>query len=144
MRSIREMGLTGVSMNGSMRAVHERDEAALDAIRPVAAHDLRNTWRADLKLLDTIARGDVRLARAMLDEVERVRSDPAYRAERFVEEWTKLRKQQEHAKFWAQEHKLPKINADMAGLAKSLERNAQMESLLRPRAKELGLFGAVT
>ena len=27
----------------------------------------------------------------------------------------------------------------MAGLAKSLERDAQMESLLRPRARELGL-----
>ncbi len=139
-RSIREMGLAGVSMNDSMRAVHQRDEAALDAIRPGAARDLRNAWRQDLKLLDMMARGDVRQARAILDEVERVRTDPAYRAERFVEEWTKLRKQQEHAKFWAQEHKLPQINASMAGLAHSLERDAQMESLLRPRAKELGLF----
>lgn len=28
----------------------------------------------------------------------------------------------------------------MTGLAKSLERDAQMESLLRPRARELGLI----
>jgi hypothetical protein len=86
-----------------------------------------------------MARGDVRQARALLDEAERVRNDPAYRADRFVAEWTRLRKQQEHARFWGEEHRLPKINAGMAGLAKSLERDAQMESLLRPRARELGL-----
>ena len=136
---VREMGLARVPMSDGLRAAHERDEAALDAIRPGAARDLRNAWRADLKLLDTMARGDVRQARALLDEAERVRSDPAYRADRFVAEWTKLRKQQEHARFWGEEHKLPKINAGMAGLAKSLERDAQMESLLRPRARELGL-----
>ncbi|WP_339703542.1 Ti-type conjugative transfer relaxase TraA [uncultured Sphingosinicella sp.] len=136
---VREMGLARVPMSDGLRAMHERDEAALDAIRPGAARDLRNAWRADLKLLDTMARGDVRQARALLDEAERVRSDPAYRADRFVAEWTKLRKQQEHARFWGEEHKLPKINAGMAGLAKSLERDAQMESLLRPRTRELGL-----
>ncbi|WP_374595177.1 Ti-type conjugative transfer relaxase TraA [Sphingosinicella sp.] len=136
---VREMGLARVPMSDELRATHERDEAALDAIRPGAARDLRNTWRADLKLLDTMARGDVRKARALLDEAERVRSDPAYRADRFVAEWTRLRKQQEHARFWGEEHKLSKINAGMAGLAKSLERDAQMESLLRPRARELGL-----
>ncbi|WP_339710372.1 Ti-type conjugative transfer relaxase TraA [uncultured Sphingosinicella sp.] len=136
---VREMGLAGVPMSEPLRVLHERDEAALDAIRPGAARDLRNAWRADLNLLDTMARGDVRQARALLDEAERVRSDPAYRADRFVAEWTRLRKQHEHARFWGEEHKLPKINAGMAGLAKSLERDAQMESLLRPRARELGL-----
>jgi Ti-type conjugative transfer relaxase TraA len=138
-QKVREMGLARVPMSDGLRAMHERDEAALDAIRPGAARDLRNAWREDLKLLDTMARGDMRQARALLDEAERVRTDPAYRAERFVEEWTKLRKQQEHARFWGEEHKLPKINAGMAGLAKSLERDAQMESLLRRRTRELGL-----
>jgi hypothetical protein len=136
---VREMGLARVPMSEPLRAMHERNEAALDAIRPGAARDLRNAWRADPKLLDTMARGDVRQARAVLDEAERVRNDPAYRADRFVAEWTRLRKQQEHARFWGEEHRLPKINAGMAGLAKSLERDAQMESLLRPRARELGL-----
>ena len=139
-QKVREMGLAGVPMSDGLRAMHERDEAALDAIRHGAARDLRNAWRADLKLLDTMARGDVRQARALLDEAERVRADPAYRADRFVAEWTRLRKQQEHAKHWGEEHKLPKINAGMAGLAKSLERDAQMESLLRPRARELGVL----
>lgn len=136
---VREMGLARVPMSDGLRAMHERDEAALDAIRSGAALDLRNAWRADLKLLDTMARGDARQARALLDEAERVRSDPAYRADRFVAEWTRLRKQQEHAKYWGQDHKLTQINAGMAGLAKSLDRDAQMESLLRPRARELGL-----
>jgi len=134
-----EMGLARVPMSDGLRAMHERDEAALDAIRPGAARDLRNAWRADLKLLDTMARGDVRQARALLDEAERYRTDPAYRADRFVEEWTRLREQQRHAKHWGQDQKLPQIHAGMRELAHSLERDAQMESLLRRRTRELGL-----
>ncbi len=136
---VREMGLARVPMSDGLRAMHERDEAALDAIRPGAARDLRNAWRADLKLLDTMARGDVRQARAILDEAERYRTDPAYRADRFVEEWTRLREQQRHAKHWGQDQKLPQINSGMRELAHSLERDAQMESLLRRRTRELGL-----
>ncbi len=68
-----------------------------------------------------------------------IRSDPARRAGRFVERWQSLDRQR--AKFerggnWSSEQG---IRNRMAGMAKSLERDPQMESVLRNRKIELGL-----
>lgn len=76
----------------------------IDESRPID-HSALATFRLPQFSFDL---GHVLQARAVLGEAERYRSDPAYRADQFVAEWTRLRLQA-RAKFRGEKHKLPKI-----------------------------------
>src|SRR3546814_11205564 len=69
----------------------------------------------------------------------RVGADPNLRADRFVERWQGLH-QQRGAALRAGDHEgSAKAGKALQGLAKSLERDPQVESVLRGRERELGL-----
>jgi len=73
-------------------------------------------------------------------EVEaEIRADPSLRADRFVQRWRELDRQR--ARFardndWQDERK---IRDSMGVMAKSLERDPQMEPILRNRSRDLGI-----
>ena len=121
------------------RQAQERARAALDALRPHAARDLDSAFERDPALLREAADGRTQRAiRAMQVEAE-VRNDPKLRADRFVERWQNLDRQRatfERGGEWQAEHK---VRNSMAAMAKSLERDPQMESLLRNRSRELSV-----
>jgi len=121
------------------RQAQDRARAALDAIRPHAARDLDSAFDRDAKLLREAANGRTpRVIRAMQVEAE-LRNDPKLRADRFVERWQSLDRQRakfERGSDWHGEHK---ARASMGAMAKNLERDPQMESLLKTRSRELGL-----
>ena len=76
--------------------------------------------------------------RAMQVEAE-IRNNPGLRADRFVARWQDLdrvRSAFENKGDWSSANK---ARSSMGALAKSLERDPQVESLLRNRAQELGL-----
>jgi hypothetical protein len=120
-------------------AARERTGAVLDALRPQAARDLDSAFERDPALVREAGEGSTQRAiRAMQVEAE-IRTDPNRRADRFVQRWQELERQR--AGFarnndWQSESK---TRASMGAMAKSLERDPQMESILQPRSRELGI-----
>jgi hypothetical protein len=123
---------------------HQRAE--LDKAREVmngagkhAAQDMERAYSRDPALVSDAVDGRVRQAiRAMQLEAE-VRSDPDKRADRFVESWRQLRAARADRQRDGDFQGVRKVSEQMAGMAKSLERDAQVESLLRGRKRELGI-----
>jgi hypothetical protein len=61
------------------------------------------------------------------------------RADRFVERWQQLRQDRDRLYRAGDMAGREKAGKEMAGMAKSLERDPQVESILRDRTRELGL-----
>jgi Ti-type conjugative transfer relaxase TraA len=112
---------------------------ALDAIRPHAAKDLHSAFETSREVMrEAIAGRPQRAIQAMQSEAE-IRANPALRAERFVDRWQDLDRQRlelHRSGDWQAERT---IRASMGAMGKSLERDPQVESLLRNRVRELGI-----
>ena len=65
--------------------------------------------------------------------------DPNIRAERFVERWQELQGQRRELRGWQHDEVRAKVESQMNGLTKSLERDPQVDSILRNRRQELGI-----
>jgi hypothetical protein len=68
-----------------------------------------------------------------------LRNDPKRRADRFVERWKDLDRQRARFERGGDRKAERSVRSSMGALAKSLERDPQIESLLRNRSRELGL-----
>ena len=120
------------------RAV-ERATEALDQIRPGASRDMASAFQRHPALLREAAAGrSGPMVEAMRHEA-RVRADPALRADRFVERWQELRQDRDRLYRAGDMAGREKAGKEMAGMAKSLERDPQVGSILRGRIRELGL-----
>ena len=65
--------------------------------------------------------------------------DPNVRAERFVNRWQELQGQRRELRGWQHDEARGKVESQMNGLTKSLERDPQVDSILRNRRQELGI-----
>jgi len=117
--------------------------AALDQTRPGATRDLHEamrhepaTWRA-MKDLRGVARG-VELAGAIRHE-ERVRADPNLKADRLVKNWTRLEAQHERLDGWRHRPARQRLEGRMTAIAGALKRDPDFETLVRSRARALGI-----
>jgi len=121
-----------------------RDAArTLDGARPGATRDLHNalrhetaTWRA-MRDLRGAERG-VELAGAIRYE-ERVRRDPALKADRLVKEFTRLEAQHDRLDGWRHGVARSRLEGRMKTIAGTLKRDPQLEALVRTRAPALGV-----
>lgn len=112
---------------------------ALATFRPDAPQDLDRAFRRRPELVHEAAKGHSTPAlRAMQNEAE-IRIDPFQRANRFVENWKQLQRQHQKLLSIGHVQAAQTVAQSMSGLAKTLERDPQLESLLRGRARELGL-----
>ena len=117
----------------------EESATALKAIRPDAARDLRAAFVKDMGLIDEAAQGRPSATiRAMTLERE-IRIDVAQRADRFVATWQAQSKRLDALSRDGEYRAADRLREGMNGLAKSLHRDPQLESLLRNRLKELGI-----
>jgi len=117
----------------------ERASQALEQIRPGASRDLASAFQREPGLLHEAAAGrSGPMIEAMAQEA-RVRADPNLRADRFVERWQQLSQGRDRLYSAGDMAAREKIGQEMAGMAKSLERDPQVESVLRNRTRELGL-----
>jgi hypothetical protein len=112
---------------------------AFDEVRPHGWQDAEAAYSKDNSLAREAGSGRVnRAIRALQLETE-LRTDPQRRADRFVEDWRKLdqtsRRQYETGDIMA--HKATR--RAMGDMAKSLERDPQLESILANRKRELGI-----
>jgi hypothetical protein len=112
---------------------------ALDTLQPETARDLASAFATTPTLIGEAARGRTAAAiRAMQLETE-IRIDTGQRADRFVAEWQRLRTQRDTLSGWEKEARLGRVEFRMETMAKELQRDPQLESLLRNRRIELGL-----
>lgn len=123
------------------RIAFDKARETLDAARPDASRDLRAAFARDPGLISEAMQGRTTAAiRAMVLEAE-LRASPERRADRFVEDWQKLARQHHAFRHAGDEAGARVIGQQMSALGKSMERDAQAESLIRNRLPELGVQG---
>ena len=117
--------------------------AALDAAKPGATQDLQNALRHEPQTFRAMKqlRGPERTSElvAAIRHEDRVRRDPNLQAERLVKEWKGLEARQEKLSGWDQRGARERIETRMKSIAGQLKRDPQLESLVRARAKDLGI-----
>ena len=136
---ISQMREQGLPVLPHQRDTLEKAGKALDAIRPHGTTDLASALQRQPSLAREAAEGRSQGAmRAMQLEAE-IRLDPAQRADRFVNDWQRLGRLRETMQQRGDTNGARQVSSRMTDMAKSLERDVQVESLLRGRTRELGL-----
>ena len=115
----------------------------LDKVRPGSHALMRSALQHDPQTERAVTElsGRARAGQLMAG-MERERAalaDPNVRAARFVNRWQDLQGQREKLHGWQNDEARQKITGQMQGMAQSLERDPQMESILRGRSRELGI-----
>jgi hypothetical protein len=121
--------------------VKELQEArkVFEELRPHGSHDAEAAYKRNPELAHEAAGNQVnRAIRALQLETE-LRINPSRRADRFVEDWQKLDhiSQRQYQAGDMAGHK--STRSAMGDMAKSLERDPQLESILANRKRELGI-----
>jgi Ti-type conjugative transfer relaxase TraA len=129
----------GLQETPQQRAAFDQARHALDAVRPNGARDLRAAFQRDMGMIEDTVSGKVTNAIRAMDWEKRYRTEPQFRAEHFVRTWKQLGDRHEAFERHGDERSAQRIAAQMTGFAKSLERDPQVESLLRTRKADLGL-----
>ena len=115
----------------------------LDQARPGARELMRSAlhYDPDMSRSMTELSGRERVGQVIerLDHERAMQADPNVRADRFVERWQELEGQRQQLRGWQHDAARGKVEGQMQGLAKSLERDPQVESLLRNRRQEIGI-----
>lgn len=123
----------------AQRAEFDAARHALDAARPEGARDLRAAFVRDMQMIGETAAGNSRNAISAMEWEHRHRTDPQFRADHFVKTWRQLGDRHEMFERRGDEGGAKRVANQMTGMAKSLERDPQVESLLRRRSSDLGM-----
>jgi hypothetical protein len=128
----------GKASPAQMRELTE-SRNAFEVVRPHGWRDAETAYVKDPDLAREAGSGRVnRAIRALQLETE-IRTDPRMRADRFVERWQKL-DQTSQRQYQAGDMSGYKATRSAMGImAKSLERDPQLESLLANRKRDLGI-----
>jgi Ti-type conjugative transfer relaxase TraA len=117
----------------------QKSRRVFEEVRPYGSHDAEAAYKKNPDLAREAASGRVnRAIRALQLETE-LRIDPGRRADRFVEHWQKL----DHTSL--RQYQAGDISgykatrSAMGDMARSLERDPQLESILANRKRELGI-----
>ncbi len=127
----------------SREQVKELQEArkVFEGVRPYGSHDAEAAYKKNPELVREAAGGQVnRAIRALQLETE-LRTDPSRRADRFVERWQKLDQASQRQYQAGDMSGYRSTRAAMGDMAKSLQRDPQLKSLLANRKRELGIGG---
>ncbi|WP_010160866.1 Ti-type conjugative transfer relaxase TraA [Sphingomonas sp. PAMC 26617] len=130
---------TGRAALPHQQAALAKAQTALEQVQPDGARDLRAALSRNPELAQELQQGrSGRAIQAMAIERE-IRTDPVRRADRFIDDWKKLDTHrtglERSGDFTGERH----VRQQMGAMAKGLERDAQVESLLRQRGRELGI-----
>ena len=135
---IQERG--GKASPAQMKELQEARKVFED-VRPYGSHDAEAVYKKNPELVREAAGGQVnRAIRALQLETE-LRTDPSRRADRFVERWQKLDRASQRQYQAGDMSGYKSTRAAMGDMAKSLQRDPQLESLLANRKRELGIGG---
>jgi len=125
----------------SPEQVKELREArrVFEDVRPYGSHDAEAAYKKNPELVGEAAGGKLaRAIRALQLETE-LRTDPSRRADRFVERWQKLDRTSLRHYQAGDMSGYKATRSAMGDMARSLERDPQLESILAIRKKDLGI-----
>ncbi len=125
----------------SPEQVKELQEArkAFEEVRPCGSYDVEAAYKKNPELaLEAASGNSARAVRALQLETE-LRTNPSRRADRFVERWRKLDQSSQRQYQAGDISGYKATRSAMGDMAKSLERDPQLESILANRKKEFGI-----
>ena len=112
---------------------------AFEDVRPFGWRDAEAAYVKNPELAHEAAGGQVRNAVGALQRETALRTDPQRRADRFVERWQKLGRTSQRQYQAGDMSGYKATRVAMGDMAKSLERDPQLESILANRKRELGI-----
>ncbi|MHB1304425.1 MAG: Ti-type conjugative transfer relaxase TraA [Acidiphilium sp.] len=121
--------------------VKELQEArkVFEEVRPYGSHDAEAAYKKNPELaLEATSGNSTRAVRALQLETE-LRTDPARRADRFVARWRELGQASQRQYEAGDMSGYKATRSAMGDMAKSLERDPQLESILANRKRDLGI-----
>jgi Ti-type conjugative transfer relaxase TraA len=117
----------------------QKSRRAFEEVRPYGSVDAEAAYKKDPDLASEVAGSRInRAIRALQLETE-LRIDPGRRADRFVEDWQKLDQASLRQYQAGDISGYRATRSAMGDMARSLERDPQLESLLENRKRELGI-----
>jgi len=125
----------------SPKQVKELQEArkVFEEVRPYGSHDAEAAYKQNPELVREAAGGQVNHAIRALQLETELRTDPSRRADRFVERWKKLDHTSQRQYQAGDMSGYKATRSAMGDMAKSLERDPQLESILANRKRDLGI-----
>jgi Ti-type conjugative transfer relaxase TraA len=126
---------------GSLDQLRELREArkAFEELRPHGPADAEAAYIKAPELAREASSGQVRRAVRALQLETELRTDPQRRADRFVARWQELKQTGERQYRTADMSGYKATRSAMGDMAKSLQRDPQLESILASRKRELGI-----
>jgi Ti-type conjugative transfer relaxase TraA len=117
----------------------QKARRVFEEVRPYGSHDAEAAYKKNPELARHVARGQISRAIPALQLQTELRTNPGRLADRFVERWQKL-DQASLAQYQAGDISGYKATRSAMGdMARGLERDPQMESILANRKRELGI-----
>ena len=117
----------------------QKSRRAFEEVRPYGSHDAEAAYKKNTELAREAAGGrGNRAIRALQLETE-LRIDPNRRADRFVQRWQELKQTSQHQYQAGDMSGCRATRSAMGDMARGLERDPQMESILANRKRELGI-----
>jgi len=129
----------GEKTSPEQKAELTASRAALDRIQPNGAWDLESAFAADRGLIAEAGVGRTSAAIRAMQLEAGMRTDPQLRADTFVQRWQGLERQRRLLLRDHEDSRADRVAQVMRGMAKNLERDPQVESILRARRSQLGL-----
>jgi hypothetical protein len=117
----------------------QKARKGFEELRPYGSHDAEAAYKKNPDLAREAAGGQVsRAVRALQLETE-LRTNPSRRADRFVERWQKLDRASLRQYQAGDISGYKAARSAMGDMARGLERDPQLESILANRKRELGI-----
>jgi Ti-type conjugative transfer relaxase TraA len=117
----------------------QESRKVFEEVRPYGSYDAEAAYKKSPELAQKAASGNsARTVRALQLETE-LRTDPGRRADRFVERWQKLDHTSQRQYQAGDIAGYKATRSAMGDMAKSLERDPQLESILANRKRDLGI-----
>lgn len=138
-KAMRHAQRVGDPYSAEQRAELASSRQALDRVQPHRARDLEAAFSNNLSQIDEAARGRTQAAIRAMQLESQMREDPTLRADVFVQRWQSLERQRRLLLRDHETTRAGKIADRMVGMARGLERDPQVESILRNRRVQLGL-----
>ena len=117
----------------------QKARKVFEEVRPYGSHDAEAAYKKNPELVRETADGQVSRAILALQLETELRADPGRRAYRFVERWQKLDHTSQRQYRAGDMSGYKATRSAIKDMAKSLERDPQMEYFLANRKKELGI-----
>ncbi|GGB74671.1 hypothetical protein GCM10010833_32370 [Blastomonas aquatica] len=141
--AMRDKGLQPLA---SQRTALNKAGADLNTLRPESFGDLRKAVNRDLSLIPEAVKGRTDRAIQAMEQQARLRIDAQRvaaanerRADAFVDQWQRQSEQYRALRKNGSAAASDKVRASLVDMAKGLERDTQLESVLAARRPQLGL-----